>query len=103
MTPGEKSPVTLTDRESDVLDRLAIGDSNKGIAEFLGISEHTAKFHVTAITRKLRTQTRVQAVVRALQLGLIALSSIEIPQTEAMVTMGSGGKYFKRAGPRVAQ
>lgn len=81
---------------------MAVGESNKGIADALGMSEHTAKFHVTSVMRKLRTETRVQAVVRGLQLGLLVLASIEIPVTEAIVTIGSGGKYLKRAEARAA-
>lgn len=69
----------LTDREADVLDRLAMGESNKQIAAFLGFSEHTAKFHVNNLNEKLCTTTRVQAVVRGLQLGLLKLEAIELP------------------------
>ncbi len=69
----------LTDREADVLDCLAMGESNAQIAEFLGFSESTAKFHVTNIRVKFNTTTRVQAVVRGLQLGLLKLDAIELP------------------------
>lgn len=95
-------PINLTPRERESLAFMAAGLSNKGIATALDISEHTAKFHVTAVTRKLCTQTRVQAVVRALQLGLIALESIKIPVTEAIAALSGSGKYLKRAGPRPA-
>jgi len=63
----------LTPREQEVLHLLAEGLSNKGIAQRLGISEHTAKFHVNAILSKLGAQTRTDAVVRAARLGLVLL------------------------------
>ena len=43
------------------------------IAERLGISDHTAKFHVNAVLQKLGAQTRTEAVVRAARLGLVTL------------------------------
>jgi two-component system nitrate/nitrite response regulator NarL len=61
----------LTPRELEVLWLLAEGLSNKVIAGRLGISEHTAKYHVNAILGKLGAQTRTEAVARAARLGLI--------------------------------
>jgi two-component system, NarL family, nitrate/nitrite response regulator NarL len=70
----EYAPVeTLTPREHDVLRLMAQGLGNKQIAERLGITEHTAKFHVHTILGKLNTQSRTEAVVRAARLGLIAI------------------------------
>lgn len=66
---GEK----LTAREQEVIGLLAAGLSNKDIAKQLGISEHTAKFHVNSILQKFGAQKRVEAVVRAARLGLIEL------------------------------
>lgn len=63
----------LTDRELQVLSLLAEGLSNKQIAGRLGISEHTAKFHVNAILSKLGVQSRTEAVVRAARLGMLML------------------------------
>jgi DNA-binding NarL/FixJ family response regulator len=63
----------LTPREAEVLGLLAEGLSNKGIAARLGISEHTAKFHVNAILGKLGADSRAAAIVRAARLGLVAL------------------------------
>jgi DNA-binding NarL/FixJ family response regulator len=63
----------LTPRELEVLQRLAEGLTNKAIAQELGISEHTIKFHVNAIMGKLHAQSRTEAVVRATRLGLILL------------------------------
>lgn len=64
---------SLTPRELEVLQRLAEGLTNKAIAQELGISEHTIKFHVNAIMGKLHAQSRTEAVVRATRLGLILL------------------------------
>lgn len=63
----------LTGREREVLGLMAEGLSNKNIALRLEISEHTVKFHVNAILRKLGAQSRTEAVVRATRLGLILL------------------------------
>ncbi len=63
----------LTAREREVLSLLAEGLSNKAIADRLGISEHTAKFHVNAILAKLGVTRRVEAVVRAARLGILDL------------------------------
>lgn len=63
----------LTARELEVLQLLAEGLSNKLIADRLGMSEHTAKFHVNAILGKLGAQTRTEAVVQAVRLGLVLL------------------------------
>jgi two-component system, NarL family, nitrate/nitrite response regulator NarL len=63
----------LTPREVEVLQQLAEGLSNKAIANQLGVSEHTVKFHVNAILGKLNAQSRTDAVVRATRLGLILL------------------------------
>jgi DNA-binding NarL/FixJ family response regulator len=63
----------LTAREREVLQLLAEGLPNKSIAQRLDISEHTVKFHVNAILRKLGAQSRTEAVVQATRLGLILL------------------------------
>jgi two-component system, NarL family, nitrate/nitrite response regulator NarL len=63
----------LTSREREVLALVGEGLSNRLIAERLGITEHTAKFHVHTILGKLNTQSRTEAVVRAARLGLIAI------------------------------
>jgi DNA-binding NarL/FixJ family response regulator len=63
----------LTPRELEVLAAMADGISNKAIARRLGISFHTAKFHVAAILAKLNADSRTEAVARAAQLGLVML------------------------------
>jgi two-component system nitrate/nitrite response regulator NarL len=56
-----------------VLELLSEGLSNRRIAERLGMSEHTAKFHVAAIYSKLDVSGRTAAVNRALRRGLIKI------------------------------
>ena len=63
----------LTAREREVLGLLAEGLGNRAIAVRLGISEHTAKFHVNAILAKLGAESRSAAIVKAARLGLVAL------------------------------
>ena len=63
----------LTRREREVLQMLASGVGNKEIATQLAISEHTVKFHVTAILGKLGAASRTEAVSLAIRLGLLLL------------------------------
>jgi DNA-binding NarL/FixJ family response regulator len=63
----------LTPREQEVLELLALGVRNRTIAERLGISEHTARFHVASILGKLGVATRTQAVREGLRLGLVSM------------------------------
>jgi DNA-binding NarL/FixJ family response regulator len=62
----------LTVREQQVLDLLARGWSNSVIARELTISEATVKVHLTRVYQALSVSDRTAAVVRALQLGLVA-------------------------------
>jgi len=62
---------SLTARELQVLQLLAEGASNKAIARRLGISPHTAKFHVATIAGKLGASGRTDAVAKAMRLGLV--------------------------------
>ena len=64
---------TLTSREVQVLAMLAEGLGNKTIAWKLGISEHTAKFHVASILSKLNAGTRTEAVTLGIRRGLILI------------------------------
>lgn len=63
----------LTPRELEVLELMAKGLGNRDIARALGISSHTAKFHVAQILEKAGAATRTEAVRQALRLGLIGL------------------------------
>ncbi len=70
---AEQSDVSLTPRELEVLEAIALGLPNKGIALRLGISEHTAKFHVGSILAELNAASRTEAVMIATRKGLLAL------------------------------
>lgn len=61
----------LTDREVDVLQRVAAGHANKEIAAQLRLSEETVKAHVKSILSKLRANSRTHAVTIGLKRGFI--------------------------------
>jgi DNA-binding NarL/FixJ family response regulator len=63
----------LTERELDVLRRLIGGDSNKELAEKIGVTEHTVKAHLKSIIAKLRVRDRTEAVTVGLRRGMIHL------------------------------
>ena len=60
----------LTPRQTEVMQMLLLGLSNKRICRQLGISENTVKVHMTAVLRALGAENRTQAVLNAAQLGL---------------------------------
>lgn len=64
---------SLSHREREVLGLMAKGKSNREIANNLGITEATVKCHVSVILARLNASDRTQAVVVALQRGLIHL------------------------------
>jgi DNA-binding NarL/FixJ family response regulator len=64
---------TLTSREMEILGLMAEGMRNRAIAARLGISSHTAKFHVASILEKLGARSRTEAVTFGVRQGLIAL------------------------------
>jgi DNA-binding CsgD family transcriptional regulator len=63
--------VHLSPREYMVLQLISRGHSNKRVAQSLGIAPETVKSHAKHIFVKLRAQSRLEAVMRALMLGLI--------------------------------
>ena len=63
----------LTPREIEVLVAIGDGLSNKGVARRLGISQHTVKFHVEALFRKLGASSRAEAVRKGLSQRLLQL------------------------------
>jgi DNA-binding CsgD family transcriptional regulator len=79
IVPGREAAETadsgraLTARELEVLALLAEGASNKLIARRLGISAHTAKYHVASLLEKLDAVSRTDAVAHAARLGVITL------------------------------
>ena len=67
-----ESPESLTERETEVLRLLAQGQSNKEIAHTLTIGEKTVKTHVSNVLGKLGVQSRTQAALYAVRIGLVA-------------------------------
>jgi len=65
------NPETLTDRETDVLRLLAMGQANKEIAQTLSIGEKTVKTHVSNVLAKLNVSSRTQAALYAVRIGLV--------------------------------
>ena len=70
---GRQEP--LTEREREVLQLLARGASNKEIMQTLQIAEATVKAHVRSILSKLGVQSRTQAILVAMRLGLVTAPS----------------------------
>ena len=70
-----ESPEALTERETDVLRLLAQGQSNKQIARSLHNTEQTIKTHVSRILSKLGVQSRTQATLYAIRVGLVSAGS----------------------------
>lgn len=64
-------PEPLTDREKTILRLLAGGYSNREIGDLLGITEGTAKNHISSVLGKLGVRDRTRAVLKAIDLGLI--------------------------------
>jgi len=71
--PPEDVDMHVTVREREVLRLVALGYTNKAIAHSLGISEHTAKFHVGALLSKLGAHSRTEAVTAAARRGVLTL------------------------------
>ena len=63
----------LSDRELQILERVAAGESNKDIAAELFLSVNTVRNHIQRISQKLGAHSRLDAVVTAVQFGLIEL------------------------------
>ena len=64
-------PEPFSDREREILELLALGLSNREIAQRLSLAQGTVKNYVTAILQKLGARDRTQAAIRARELGLI--------------------------------
>lgn len=69
----------LTDRELQILTLTAKGFTNKAIGKQLGISDRTVQNHLANIFQKLNAESRTEAVMRAVSLGLISTNIAENP------------------------
>jgi DNA-binding NarL/FixJ family response regulator len=72
---SEEPPLVemLTARETQVLELVADGLSNKEIGARLGVSDETVKFHLASVLGKLGASNRTDAVRRAIRRGLVPL------------------------------
>ena len=68
---GARRAGSLTPRELDVLRLMAAAKETAAIAEDLGISPHTARGYVQAVIEKLGAHSRLEAVLRAQELGIL--------------------------------
>jgi DNA-binding NarL/FixJ family response regulator len=84
----------LSEREIEVLEKIAAGSANKEIADTLGISTQTVKNHISSILRKLSLNDRTQAVIYALRRGWIDTPAPNVPlppfRTELLESMEDG-------------
>jgi len=72
-----KAPGLLSEREAEVLRLVALGMSNKEVAEELFLSQRTVKAHLTSVFNKLNVASRSEAIVKGLQWGLVTLENAE--------------------------
>ena len=81
---GPNDPDALTQREQDVLELMVSGTtSNRELAESLGITENTVKFHVRNILDKLHLHNRAQVVAFALRNRLVDPAADDAATTKA--------------------
>lgn len=62
----------LTEREIDILERLALGESNKEIARAFDVSPNTIKTQLSSAYRKLGARSRMEAAALAREYGIVA-------------------------------
>lgn len=75
---SEKHFIPLSPRETEILQSVTRGMSNKEIALELGISQQTVKNHMTSILRKLNVEDRTQAAVYALRHGWVRIDNDDV-------------------------
>ncbi len=71
-----ESPEALTEREMEVLKRVARGQANKEIAHALFVEERTVKSHVSSVLGKLGVKSRTQAALYAVRTGLVTVDEL---------------------------
>ncbi len=78
-TPRPHPDNQLTEREFEVLHLMAQGKKNAQIAETLVITLSTVKFHASMIFKKLEVESRTEAVVKALEMGITTRGAPNVP------------------------
>jgi LuxR family transcriptional regulator, activator of conjugal transfer of Ti plasmids len=73
---GRASQERLTPRQKECLGWIALGKSSWDIGKILDISENTVNFHIKKAMKKLDTNSRTVAAIKAFQLGLINVNVI---------------------------
>lgn len=73
---------TLTPRERDVLRLMAAGLDNRALAKKLGVEYGTVRSHVRNLIAKLEVHNKMQAIVKAAQLGLLEPESVGLPHLD---------------------
>jgi DNA-binding CsgD family transcriptional regulator len=71
VAPPRQGAVRLTPRQNEVLHHLAMGCTTRQMAEAMGVTEQTVRNHVRDLLKRLGVHSRLEAVVRAHELGLI--------------------------------
>ena len=66
-----RASATLSQRETEVLRRISVGESNKEVARALDLSPSTVRTHIESVFRKLECSTRAAATLKAFTLGLL--------------------------------
>ncbi len=75
-TSESQTPVSLSDRELQIIDLVAVGLTNQDIAGKLEISKRTVDNHISNILTKTHTENRVALVRWALQWGKVCLNDV---------------------------
>ncbi|MFP4510535.1 MAG: helix-turn-helix domain-containing protein [Spirochaetaceae bacterium] len=73
LSEAQRRENPLTPRETEVLEAVADGFSNREIANVLGMSENTVKFHLSSIYEKLDADNRTDAVLAGIRLGFVVV------------------------------
>jgi DNA-binding CsgD family transcriptional regulator len=71
-TPSPAAPVKVSRREIEVLRLVSAGNTSQQIADLLFVSKRTVDFHLQNLYEKLNASNRVQALCRAVQLGILS-------------------------------
>lgn len=73
LSEAQRRENPLTPRETEVLEAVADGLSNREIADVLGMSENTVKFHLSSIYEKLDAENRTDAVLAGIRRGVVTV------------------------------